>query len=73
MPKNRKRPRDVNQLAKYVVDLATAPTPPVSESKKPKGRAGGLVGGKVRAEKMSPDDRSEAAKVAALARWKKSG
>ena len=71
--KKPKRPRDVSQLAKYVIDLATAPSPQISESKTPKGRSGGLVGGKVRAEKMSPTERSDAAKTAALARWKKSG
>src|SRR5687767_13970916 len=35
------------------------------------GRLGGLVGGKARAEKLSPKKRSEIAKAAARARWKK--
>ncbi len=33
------------------------------------GRKGGLKGGKARAEKLSPERRSEIAKKAALARW----
>jgi hypothetical protein len=36
------------------------------------GRMGGLKGGKARAAKLSPEQRSEIAKKAAAARWKKS-
>jgi hypothetical protein len=35
------------------------------------GRKGGLKGGKARAAKMSKKQRSEAAKKAAMARWRK--
>lgn len=35
------------------------------------GRLGGLKGGKARAKKLSPKKRSEIAKKAAAARWKK--
>jgi hypothetical protein len=35
------------------------------------GRKGGRKGGKARAMKLSPDERSEIARVAAQARWKK--
>ena len=35
------------------------------------GRLGGLSGGRARAEKLSPDRRSEIARLAAQARWKK--
>jgi hypothetical protein len=35
------------------------------------GRLGGLKGGKVRAEKLSPEERSAIAKKAAEARWAK--
>ena len=35
------------------------------------GRKGGKRGGKARAEKLSADERSEIARVAAQARWKK--
>ena len=34
------------------------------------GRKGGLKGGKARAESMTPEERSEAARRAARARWK---
>ena len=36
------------------------------------GRLGGLKGGKARAEKLTPEQRSEIAKKAANARWQKS-
>lgn len=73
-----KRPRDVNQLAKAVVDEATGQAEPVDpdEGKDPAavslGRRGGLKGGKARAEKLSARKRSEIAKKAAKARWAKS-
>jgi len=35
------------------------------------GRKGGLVGGKARAASMTADERSEAARKAVMARWKK--
>ena len=35
------------------------------------GRLGGLKGGKARAEKLSPEERSEIGKAGAAARWKK--
>ena len=35
------------------------------------GRRGGLKGGKARAEKMTPEERSESARKAAKARWAK--
>ena len=68
-----KRPRDPNQLAKLIVDLSTGEASE-SSSYSPKqkaGRAGGLKGGKARAETLSAKQRSEIAKKAAEARWKK--
>jgi hypothetical protein len=41
--------------------------------KAPKRAKGGKVGGKARAESLSPDERSEIARAAAAARWKKGG
>ncbi len=35
------------------------------------GRKGGLKGGKARAEKLTPEQRSEIARIAASARWRK--
>jgi hypothetical protein len=71
----RKRPRDVNELARQVVDEATGAKRKYDpdEGKDPAavalGRKGGLKGGKARAAKMTPEERSEAARKAALSRW----
>jgi hypothetical protein len=73
--RSRKRPRDPNQLGRLVVDLATgaAAEPDPDEGKDPAavalGRKGGLKGGKARAARMTPEERSDAAKKAAAARW----
>jgi hypothetical protein len=70
-----KRPRDVNSLAKQIVDEATgeAESEPETPAKDPAavalGRKGGLKGGKARAEKLSPEQRAEIARLAAKARW----
>ena len=75
--KNPKRPKDTNQRAKSIVDLATGEShePNLYEGKNPAavalGRLGGLVGGKARAEKLSPKKRKEIAKKAAQKRWGK--
>ncbi len=69
-----KRPRDVNQLAKAIVDQATGEAPPEPQSKKNPaavelGRLGGVKGGKARARKLTPEQRAEIAKKAAQKRW----
>ena len=75
--RSRKRPRDPNQLAKLIVDIAAGEVEdtPEDTGKNPAavelGRKGGLKGGKARAQSMSPEQRSEAAKRAAAARWGK--
>ena len=72
-----KRPRDANKLAKAIVDLTTGEAEEVDpdEGKDPAavalGRKGGLKGGKARAASMTKEERSEAARKAAQARWKK--
>lgn len=72
MTKTPKRPRDPNQLAKYIIDVATTELPEAKVSKKAEaGRMGGLVGGKARADALDPQARSEIARRAAKARWKK--
>ncbi len=73
---SKKRPRDLNLLAKSIVDEAAGLMPPEPDTgKNPAavalGRLGGLKGGKARAEKMTPEERSEAAKKAAAARWQR--
>lgn len=73
--RSRKRPRDVNELARQLVGEAVGeiPKPDSDEGKDPAavalGRKGGLKGGKARAAKMTPEQRSEAARKAARARW----
>ena len=67
---------DLNQLAKRIVDEATGEIQPeeIDEKKKAaieSGRLGGLKGGKARAEKLTPEKRSEIAKKAAQIRWNK--
>ena len=72
-------PRDPNQLAKLIVDMATGeaePEPaPKGREKNPAavalGKLGGAKGGKARAAKLSPEERSEIAKRASAARWGK--
>lgn len=73
-----KRPRDLNQLAQRLVQEATGEAPPAEppaeREKDPAavalGRRGGLKGGKARAAKLSPQERSEIARRAAATRWK---
>jgi len=73
---SKSRPRDPNQLAKLVVDIATGTAEDtISEKKRnpsTRGRPGGLKGGKVRAKKLTPARRANIARIAAEARWKKS-
>jgi hypothetical protein len=75
--KNPKRPRDPNQLAKNIVDLATGEKEEilVMDNKNPHavelGRLGGLKGGKARATKLSKEQRIKIAKLAAKKRWEK--
>lgn len=84
MPKRiRKTPEpDFNQLAQYLVQRSTEepadPTPlrdtpeeQMRQVMREMGRRGGKKGGAVRASRMTSDQRSSAASVAAQARWKK--
>ena len=73
-----KRPRDPNQLAKWIVEQSTeeakpeTPAPSVlSAYMAAMGRKGGLVGGKRRLVTMTPAARKRAASKAAQARWGK--
>ena len=78
--KHPKRPRDFNQAAKLVIDIASGqledrePTPE-EEGKDTAaiayGREGGRIGGRARAESLSADRRSEIASKAAIKRWKR--
>jgi hypothetical protein len=70
MANPRTRPRDLNRLAAQLVHEATTESADDPETPaQANGRKGGLKGGHARAEKLSPERRSEIAKTAAQARW----
>lgn len=71
-----KTPKDVNHLAKFIVDSTDTDElleEAVQNGKNPAavllGRLGGLKGGKARAAKLSANEKSRIAKIAANARW----
>jgi hypothetical protein len=75
--RSRKRPTDLNKLAASIVDDATTENKEAPDDGKDHravelGRIGGRIGGRVRAEKMTPEQRSASARNAALARWARS-
>jgi hypothetical protein len=70
----KKRPADLNRLAASIAADATADEPDDPyEGKNPAavelGRQGGLKGGPARAQKLTPEQRSEIARKAAATRW----
>ena len=84
--KEKKTPKDISQLAKFIVDKTIATTAhPLSTTNKDVslttreknpaavalGRLGGLKGGKARAAKLSAKKRKTIAQKAAKARWTK--
>jgi len=69
MTGHRKRPRDPAQLAKLIVDIATGEQ--VERERSPQRANAGAKGGRIRASKLSPADRADAARLAAQARWRK--
>ena len=71
-PKGEKRPADVVGAAVKVAKIATGEV----EEDAPKGdkeytRRAGKKGGRKRALKLTPEQRSDIARIAANARWKK--
>jgi hypothetical protein len=70
-----KRPKDINERAKLLVDILTGEIESPDKKKDPAavslGRRGGLIGGKARAKKLSAKRRKEIAKKAAKKRWAK--
>ena len=76
---SKKRPADLNRRAKLIVDIATGEVEDKPDYGNKNlaavelGRLGGRKGGRARASKLSPEQRTEIARVAARARWKKSG
>ena len=78
MPIKKKRPRDINQLAYQIVQIATGQIKETEPEETPEqrfrrefARSGGLVGGKARAKSLTKSERVAIAKKAAKARWKK--
>jgi hypothetical protein len=69
--KHPKRPRDPNQLAKMMVDIATGQTEVLPDSRDPAAVAMGQKGGKARASSLSAEQRSQIARRAAQSRWGK--
>jgi hypothetical protein len=78
MAKRSRKPRDLNSLAASIVEQATDESAPRREpEQEPEkdaaavalGRRGGLKGGKARAAKLTPAQRSESARKAVRARW----
>ncbi len=73
-PKGEKRPGDVIGAAVMVAQIATGEVEDTNkddEGKDPAAVALGKKGGKARASKLTPEQRSEIAKNAAAKRWKK--
>jgi hypothetical protein len=71
MPKRSRKPADLNRLAAAIVDEATDETPQEPESQQARaGRIGGATGGKARAQRMTAEERREAAHRAAQVRWR---
>jgi hypothetical protein len=77
-----KRPRDPNQLAKWIVDRSTnevegpeavtaVPPSELSAYMAAIGRKGGQIGGKRRLKTMTKEQRSKVAAKAARTRWKR--
>jgi ribosomal protein S12 len=78
MAKQSKKPADLNRLAAAIVGDATDDASErTDDGKDPAavalGRKGGKKGGKTRAARMTPKQRSDAARKAARARWESSG
>jgi hypothetical protein len=83
MPKRTRKPAelDENQLAHYLIGRMTEEKGPVEVKAPAKseisrvmaamGRKGGKIGGKARAARMTEAERSNAAALAANARWAK--
>ena len=67
-----KRPRDPNQLAKLIVDIASGDqTDTLPQPKDAAAQAMGRKGGAARSASMTPERRAEIARKAAEKRWAK--
>jgi len=73
-PRGQKRPADVVGCAVTVAKILTGEIEEGLESEKNTGAQSeaGKVGGKARADKLTPERRTEIAKQGAIARWERS-
>lgn len=77
VPPRHKRPRDLAQLARSIMQDATGETapapvePPKNMAAQALSKLGASKGGKERAKSLSPTRRRAIAKKAAAARWEK--
>jgi hypothetical protein len=72
MTKRRKRPRDPLQLAKLIGDIATGQAEdPIPTPAQVKASKAGKAGGRARSVALTPQQKSDIARAAASARWKK--
>jgi hypothetical protein len=73
--KQQKMPADPNRRAKATVDIVDAILNGERPAKDPgrveRGKVSGALGGKVRAARLTPEQRVEIARKAAAARWGK--
>ena len=72
-PSGEKRPADVIGNAVKVAKIATGEIEDDVEPGKEYARKGGRKGGRARAQALTAEQRSDIARAAAEARWKKSG
>jgi len=82
MPSRSSKDHDFTTVAKRAVEQAIGerwdglPLPDKDAGKNPAavalGKLGGAKGGKARARKLTPAQRADIARIAAVARWKKS-
>ena len=73
MPTKSKRPRDSNQLAHLITQIATGDVEDNLQRKTVvRASKAGTKGGPARAAALTREQRSEIARIAASARWKKS-
>lgn len=68
---NKETPEDINILAARIMEEATANPGGKNPAAVLLGRLGGKKGGKARANKLTPEQRSNIARRAAQIRWQK--
>ena len=74
--KSKKQREDMNEAAARILQEATDENQEPTEAERKEaarilGRIGGKKGGKARAKKLTAEQRSEIARLAAKARWRK--